>query len=179
MMIIMMTGAMVIMVVTMIIRVGAMRVIAIGATFGIKWCLDFNDARAKALQHGDDDMIIANAKCVGRNLCRKVTITQMPGKPHQVPRVPSPDFYQPFWRTDDFDETTIVQHQGISAAQRSRFLKIEQKLQPPRSGHCHATTVAIIEAQHHDIGGSRRPVILRMNFDGADHERILIIRSSI
>ena len=82
--------------------VGIVIVLAVGAAFGIERRAHLADLGAQALQHVDDDVIVADQDAVGVDLRRQVAIAEMPGEPREAtpgrgraprpgpPRPPSP-----------------------------------------------------------------------------------------
>jgi hypothetical protein len=83
----------------------------------------------------------------------------MPGKPHQVRRIASPNLCQWLGRRDHFDKPAILQHKRIAAAQRDRAFQIEQELQPARAGHRHTPPMTVIEIEHDGIGWRNCPAM--------------------
>ena len=93
----------------------------------------------------------------------------MPGEPNQMLRIGAPDLEQRLRRRDDLDQPTIVEYQGVAAAQRDRVFQIEQKLEPARAGHRHPPPVPVVEIEHDGIGRRLAPAMLSPDLRRADH----------
>jgi len=141
----------------------------IGAAFGIERRLDFDDARAEALDHLLDDMVAADAQALRHDLGRQMAVTEMPGDPHQMERIGAAYLNQRLGRGDHFDQAAILQHQRIAAAQRDGVFEVEQEFQPARARHRHPPPVPVVEIEHDGVGGGVRPAMLAQNFGRADH----------
>ncbi len=61
-----------------------------------------------------------------------MTVAEMPGDPDQMMRIAAADFRQRLGSCDHLDETTVLQHQGIAAAQRDGVFEIKQEFEPAR-----------------------------------------------
>lgn len=156
-------------VVMMIMTVRRMTAAGICPAFGIERRFDGDDARAEAPHHILDHMIAPDAKPLADNLCRQMAIAEMPRDADQMMRIGAANFHQRLRRRHHLDQPPVFQHQRIAAAQRHRFLQIEQELQSARAGHRHAAPVPIVETEDHGIGG-RGPTAGRMNLRRADHD---------
>src|SRR6185312_1442049 len=100
-----------------------------------------------------------------------MAVAEMPSEPDQMIRIGSLDFHERLGRRDHLDETAVLQHQGVAAAQGCGILEIEQKLEAARPLHGHATAVAVVEIEHHGVGRRSRPALLRLDLRCADHSR--------
>src|SRR3546814_14613472 len=58
-------------------------VLAVGAAFRIERRIDCLHGGAEALQHVDDDMVIADENAIRVNFSRKMPVAEMPGEPRQ------------------------------------------------------------------------------------------------
>ena len=154
---------------------GLMRMAAagIGPAFGIEWRFDLDDTGAQSAHHLLNHMIPADAQATAHDLSGQVAIAEVPGDPHQMLRIVTADFNQRLGRRHHLDKPSVFQHQGIAAAQRDRFLEIEQEVQAARPGHRHAPPVTVVEIEHDRICGLLFPVQRRDDLDGADHGRVL------
>ena len=56
-----------------------------------------------------------------------MAISEMPCDAHQMMWIGTANLNERFRRSNHFDQLPVFQHQRIAAAQRQRFLKIEQK----------------------------------------------------
>ena len=93
----------------------------------------------------------------------------MPGDANQMLRVGAPDLGQRLRRGDDFDQSAVLEHQRVAAAQRDRIFKVEQEFKSPRARHRHPPPVAIVEIEHDGVGRRCRPAMLSLDPGGADH----------
>lgn len=93
----------------------------------------------------------------------------MPGDASQMLRIGAADFQKRLGRRDHLDQTAILEHQRIAAAQRYCALEIEQEFKPARARHRHPSPVAIVKIEHDGIGRSFAPVMMRLDLRRADH----------
>ena len=141
----------------------------IGAAFGIERRLDLDDAGAQPFHHVLDDVIAADAQVAARDLRRQMPVAEMPGDPYQMRRIGASDLQQRLGRCDHFDQPAVFQHQRVAAAKRDGILQVEQEFEAARAGHRHPPPMAIVEVEHHGIGGRFCPPILSSNLRRADH----------
>lgn len=146
----------------------------IGSAFRIERRLDGDDARAETSHHLLDDMIAPDAKALADDLGRQMAVAEMPRDPDQMMRIGATDFHQRLRRGHDLDQPSVFQHQRIAAAQRHRFLQVQQEFESARAGHRHAAPVPVVETENHRIGGSLGPTAGRTNLHSADHDVTLI-----
>ena len=73
-------------------------------------------------------MVAPDPQTLAYDLRWQVAIAEMPRDANQMKRIVTSNFDQWFWRGHDFDQTAILQHQRIAAAQRDRNFEVEQKL---------------------------------------------------
>ena len=151
-MVIVITVVMVITGVAMIMRGMVMRRLRIRAALGIERRLNLDDARAQSLHHRLDDVIPADAQALRHDLRRQMAVAEMPGNANQVQRIGAPNLDQGLGGRDHLDQPAILQHQRIAAAQCDCVFKIEQKLEPARTRHCHPPPVPVVEIEHDGIG---------------------------
>jgi hypothetical protein len=93
----------------------------------------------------------------------------MPGDPDQMQRIGPANLDQRLWRGHHLDQSAILQHQRIAAAQRHRVFQIEQELEAARARHRHPPPVTVVEIEHDGIGRRLGPAMLPANLGGADH----------
>jgi len=98
-----------------------------------------------------------------------MAIAEMPGDPHQMLRVVAAYLDQWLRRSHDLDQSAILKHQRVPAAQYNCVFQIEQEFQPARARHRHPPPVPVVEIQDDGIGRGVRPAMLALNFGGADH----------
>jgi hypothetical protein len=147
----------------MIMRIICVRVVGIGAAFGIERRFDLDQARAQPSQHRLDHMIAADAQSPLRDLGRQVPIAEVPGEANQMLQIAPPDFQKRLGCRDHLDQPAIFEHQRVAAAQGDRIFQIEQKFQPMRALHHHPPTVAIVKIEHDAIGRRLAPAMLSAN----------------
>jgi hypothetical protein len=152
------------MVMVVVVMIVIMKVVAVmlvmagdvGAAFRVERRLDLEDTDAKALHHLLDHVIAANPQMSAGNLDRQVSVAEMPGDPHQLPRVGAANLDQRFWRSNNFNQSTIFEHERVTAAQRDGLRQIEQELQPARGGHRKPAAMPIVKLKHDTV---RRRVV--------------------
>jgi hypothetical protein len=81
-----------------------------------------------------------------------MTISQMPGDPHQGGRVRAADFRQFLGRGDDFDDASVVQSQAVAGAQHHRFGQVKQKSKTTYAGHRDTAPIAIVIVEDDRVG---------------------------
>jgi hypothetical protein len=143
--------------------------IGVGAALGIERGLDLDHTRAKPLHHRLDDVIAADAQGLGHELRRQVTIAEMPGDADEVVRIVAADLEQRLGRRDHLDQTPVLQHQRIAAAERNGILEVEQEFEAPRPRHSHAAAVPIVEIEHDRVRRRFREAVLSLNLRRPDH----------
>ncbi len=67
-------------------------VAAVSAAFGLEGGLHLYELRSQAVEHILDHMVGPNAKNLVPNFSRQMSISQMPGKAHELIRIFMPDF---------------------------------------------------------------------------------------
>jgi hypothetical protein len=142
----------------------------IGAAFGIERCLDLDHLGAEALHHLLDDVVAADAQSLGHDLRRQMAVAEMPGEPHQMAGIGTPDFDQRLRRCDHLDQAAVFQHQSVAAPQGDGVFEIEQEFQSARPRHRHAATMTIVEVENDGICRRLFPVVLAFDLSRADHE---------
>jgi hypothetical protein len=145
----------------------------VGPAFGIERRLDLDHARAKPLHHLFDHMITTDSQVLAGDLDRKVAVAEMPGEPHHLPRVHTAKFDQRFGRRDDLNETAVLEHQRVAAAQRNGLRQVKQEFETARAGHGHAPPVAVVELEHNRIGRRVVPAARRLDRRCAQHAQRL------
>ena len=141
----------------------------IGAAFGIERRVDLDHARAQALDHFLDHMVAADAQPFGHDLRRQMAVAEMPGEPHQMAGIGTPDFDQRLRRCDHLDQAAVFQHQSVAAPQGDGVFEIEQEFQSARPRHRHAATMTIVEIENDGICRRLCPVVLAFDLSRADH----------
>ncbi len=97
----------------------------------------------------------------------------MPGDANQMLRIGATDFQKRLGCRDHLDQTAILEHQCIAAAQSRRILEIKQEFEAARARHRHPPPVTIVEVQHDGIGRSLVPAVVRLDLCRADHSQAL------
>jgi hypothetical protein len=141
----------------------------IGAAFGIERRFDLDHARTQSPDHRLDDMVAPDAQAARGDLGRQMAVAEMPGDPDQMLRIGAADFDQRLRRRDDLDQSAIVEHQRIAAAQHGGVLEIEQEFEPARSGHRHPPAMAVVKIEHDGIGRRLIPAMRAADLRGAGH----------
>jgi hypothetical protein len=141
----------------------------IGAAFGLERPFDERDLATELAGHLFNHLIAANADAIGKNLHWQMAIAQMPGHARKITRLSHADFCQRFGRSDNFNQATIFQHQGITMPQHHGFRQVEQKFETLYAFHCHAATMALIEIQHNRVSRCCLPRATRADEIGSHH----------
>ncbi len=98
-----------------------------------------------------------------------MTVSEMPGDANQMLRIGAADFQKRLGCGDHLDQTAVLEHQSIAAAQGRRIVEIEQEFEPARAGHHHPPAMAVVEVEHDGIGRRFAPAMMLRNFCRADH----------
>lgn len=153
-----------------VMTVAVMTVAAAGISppLRIERCLDVDDAGAEPFHHGLDHMVVADAQATPGDLRRQMPIAEMPCHPHQLRGVGGTDFEEMLRRGHHLHQPPVIEHQRVAPAQGDGLRQIEQKIKPTRARHPLAAAVAVIEIEHHGIGGIG-PAARRPDRGGADH----------
>lgn len=155
------------MIVAMMMRMHRLR---IGPALGVESGLDSPDLPAEALHHRLDHVVAADAQLLPRDLNRQMPVAEMPGEAQQMLRAFRADLGQRLARAQDFHQAPILELQRVARAQGDRLRQIEQEIQAAHAFHGEAAAMAIIEIEHHGIGGIAAPISPGDDFRGADHE---------
>jgi len=153
----------------LILRVPATR---IGAALGIERRLDLGHAGAKPSHHLLDHVIAADTQALGHDLHRQVSVAEMPGDAHEMQGIAGADFEQRLGRGDHLDQPSILQHQGVAAAQGDDLRQVQQEFQPARSRHRKAAPMPVFEFEHDRIGRLVAPSLRSFDGCGAQHRRL-------
>ena len=99
-----------------------------------------------------------------------MTVAEMPGDPNQMLRIGAANLDQRLRRRDDLDQSAIVEHQRIAAAQHRGMFQIEQEFEPAGAGHRHPPAMTIVKIKHDGIGRRFTPAMRTADLRGAGHE---------
>src|SRR5215472_8634085 len=91
---------------------------AIGATLGLKRCFDSFQLGSETTQHLFDHTIGPDAKSTIANLRRKVPISEMPGEPHELMRIPMPDLHNRFGSGFNPQPASVIHLHPIAVGHR-------------------------------------------------------------
>ena len=126
----------------------------ISAALGIERRLERDHPRPEAFGHRLDDGIAADAQRLRQYFGRQMAVAEVPGDADQDHRINGPDLGQRFGLGDHLDHAPVVEAQPVAAAQHCRFRKVKQEFEPADARHGHATAMALVEVEHHRVGGS-------------------------
>ena len=102
----------------------------------------------------------------GHDLHRHMAIAQMPGQAHQLMRIAGANFGQGFGTCHHFHQASVIQPQGIAAAQAGCFMQVQCKCQPAQASQRKEGMVALGEIQDNRIGSRFVPATLGLDRDG-------------
>lgn len=149
---------------------GIVVVLAVGPAFGIEGNADLADIRPQALQHVDDDMIVADQQAVMVDLGRQMPVAEMPGQPCERRGIAAAHLDEILLGGPHLDEAALLQLEPVTAMQHHRLDQIEQEIEPTIAQHAQAPTVAIVEQQSDGIDAlGRCPLAGPHDVDGAFH----------
>jgi hypothetical protein len=133
----------VMMAVMMFVMVG----VTVSAALGLEGGLDLSEIRSEATKHIFDDVVGPNPKNVVSNFSRQMSITQVPGKAHQLYRIFSCDFYKILGSSLDLYPPPVFQLQSISISHRNRLRKIEENIVALVCGQAKAAAMARVKVE--------------------------------
>jgi hypothetical protein len=151
---------------TMIVRFGR-----IGAAFRIERGLDLPDSRAAFARQILDDGIAADAQLLPDDLYRQMPIAEMIGQTHDLARIRAGDLDEFLGQSEHFDETSVLQHQSVAAAQSRRLRQVDQEFEAACSLHRDVPAMARLGVEHDDIGGLSHPTAVRLHRNRSNHRR--------
>src|SRR5215470_617901 len=114
---------------------GIVIVLAIGAALGIEGRADLAHLRTQALQHVDDDMVVADQDAVFVDLCRQVAVAEMPGETREGGGAAAAHLDQVLLGSAHFDEAALLQPEAVAAAQNDGLDEIEQEVEAAIAQH--------------------------------------------
>jgi hypothetical protein len=121
-------------------------------------------------------VIEADANAVGKNLCRHMTIAEMPRDARKMMRVACSNFCDRLACCDHAHDTAILKFQSIAVVKLCCFRKIEQEHGVARATHGNAAAMAAVMRELDGVGfASAVPVTVRKNFGGADHTQLSFV----
>jgi hypothetical protein len=106
-----------------------------------------HEIRSEATEHVLDHMVRPDAKDLVLNLGRHMSISQMPGKPHQLAGISMPDFNDKLRCRLNLQPSAIVKLQTVAIGHCNRFWKIDQDIFALICGEANAAPVARVEVE--------------------------------
>ena len=100
---------------------------AIRPSFGVEYRFHLGYLRAQPFQHLADHVIAADQQPVRLDLCRQVTIADLPGQREEVATIPAAHFMKALGLRTHLDYGAIGKEQSVAVTQEAGFGKIEQK----------------------------------------------------
>src|SRR5207248_2898032 len=153
-----------------VVMVGIVIVLTVGAALGIERRLDLAHLCAEALQHVDDDMVVADQDALALDLGRQVPVAEMPGDPREGRRVAAAHLNQVLLRCPDLDETALLELQPVAGVQHDRLDQIEQEIGATVAKHAQAPTIAVVEQEGDAVDAlTRRPATRPHDFSRTFH----------
>jgi hypothetical protein len=114
------------------------------------------DPRAQALDHGHDDVVVADAQPVGQDLHRQVPVAQVPGDPDHGFGALARDVGDRLGRGVNRHGPPVVEEQAVAVVQGPGLGQLEQEGEPTVAGEREAPPVPVVEVQRDLIGRARR-----------------------
>src|SRR5262249_35357752 len=103
--------------------------------------------RSEAMEHLLDHMIRTNAKNAVANFSRQVSVSQMPGKAHELVRILVPDFDNRLRSGLHHEQSPILKLQGIPVGHGNRFRQIEKHILALIRNESDAAAMALVEIE--------------------------------
>jgi hypothetical protein len=103
-------------------------VTAVSTAFGLERDLHSHKLRSEAMEHLLDHMIGPNAKDLVANFSRQMSISQMPGKAHELTGFLMPDFDDMLRSGPDLQQPAVFELQRIAVGHRNGFRKVEENI---------------------------------------------------
>ena len=123
-----------------------------------------SDEAAETDDHSFEHMIAADTQLVAEDLHVRVPIAQMPGEADEINCRMAFDLGKRFDRAVHAHNRSIVEDKSIAFPQHGCVRQVKQKTGAPLRGQHQASTMPIVSAENHPIGGGRMPLACRLDF---------------
>jgi hypothetical protein len=120
---------------------------AVSAAFRLERGVHVYKLRSEAMNHLLDYMVGPNTKNLVANFGRQMTISKMPGKPHELIGFFMPDFDNGLRSGHDLQQSPIFKLQGVSIGQGNSFRKIEKDIFALIGSQANAAAMAPVEIE--------------------------------
>lgn len=151
----------------------------ISATLRIERRFDACDLRSQLHHQFFQHVVAANADTIRENLCRHMTVAEMPGDAREMMRVARGDFGNRLARRDHAHDAAVFELQAVAVMQHRGFGEIEQEYGVLRAAHGDTAAVTAIMRQFDGVGfACAIPMTGRQQFGGADHYFVLTLPAS-
>jgi hypothetical protein len=158
--------------------VPAMRVVVavtglrIGALFGREGRVARDNAGAEPLEHGNDDVILADPQSPVQDLDRQMPVAEMPSQTRQGGGAVRLDVADLLVRGRHLDDAAVVEDQSVAGPQDPRFGQVQQEVDAVVGRQRDPAPVAAIEIERRDPDPAlARPGPAGDGFDGAPHDQ--------
>jgi hypothetical protein len=105
-----------------------MAVVAVRAAFRLERGLHLHKLSSEAMEHLLDHMVGPNAENLIANFSRQVSISQMPGKAHELMGIFMPDFDNRLRGGLDFQQSPVFKLQRIPIRHRNCFREVQKDI---------------------------------------------------
>ena len=130
--------------VTMVVVVA---VTAVSAAFGLERILHLYEVSSEAMEHLLDHVVGPNAENLVSNFNRQMSISQMPGKAHQLIRIFMPNFDNRLRGGLNLEPPPIFKLEAIPIGHRDRFRKVEEDVFALIRGHADAAAMTRVKIE--------------------------------
>jgi hypothetical protein len=132
--------------------------VAVGAAFGLKSCLERHNRRSQAAKHLFDDVVRADAKSLTPDLGRHMAVAEMPRESHQLTRLRVSDVDDGLRRRSNDEPRPVIELYAVSIGHRDRCGQIEKDLIALIGDQAEALTMPMIEIEgNRSVGTFLRP----------------------
>lgn len=136
--------------------------IAVRAALWLKRHLHLQEPRAEPTEHVLDHAVGPNPERVVSNFSGQMSISQMPGKSHELCVIRMPHLYDKLRSGPDLQQLPIFKLQCISIGHRHRSGKIDEDVFALIAGQANAASMARVEIESDRAGRLfRRPMPFR------------------
>jgi len=155
-MIVMMIAVIVVMIgPVMLVLVHARRLI--GAAFRLERRFDLDHLGAKPGRHGGEKMVAPQPDGIRQDLCRRVTVAEMPGDARELQRIVQANLVEGLGRRLDGDDAPVFEYEAVAVPQADRFGEIEQERDPAPSRHRHPPAMPVVIVEDDAVRRFRAP----------------------
>ncbi len=124
----------------------------VSAAFRLEWPFDLANLAAKTFQHVGDDMVAPYAQPGRADFGFEMPVAKVPGKTHQMAGIAAAHLMQRFRFRHDFNQPTIIEHEGVAMGEGGAFGEINKKGLAADRRDCAAPPPPVLEIEDDAVG---------------------------